>query len=64
MHAKVVIEKKKGKSCDVHVHVRAKVVDFGWNDDDGDDELVASITYLTYPTLHAPVEWQSGRVQR
>lgn len=51
----------------MHVHVRAKVVDFGWNDDDidagdGDDELTASITYLTYPTLHAPVEWQSGRV--
>lgn len=62
---------KKEKSCDVHVHVRVKVVDFGWNDNDtciddgdGDDELVTSITYLTYPTLHAPVEWQSSRVQR
>lgn len=34
---------------------------------DDDDELIASITYLTsgtYPTLHAPVEWQSDRVQR
>lgn len=25
-------------------------------------KLVASIIYLTYPTLHAPVEWQNGRV--
>lgn len=66
MHAKVVIGKKKEKSCDVHVHVRVKVVDFGRNDGDGDDELAASITYLTLPTLplHAPVEWQDGRVQR
>lgn len=51
MHAKVVFGKKKEKSCDVHLHVRVKVVDFGWNDGDGDDELVASITYLTLPTL-------------
>lgn len=51
---KLSLGKKKEKSCDVHVHVhvRTKVVDFGWNDDDsddsdGDDELVASIIYLT-----------------
>lgn len=30
----------------------------GENDDDIDD----GDTYLTYPTLHAPVEWQSDRV--
>lgn len=26
--------------------------------------LLLSSTLPTYPTLHAPVEWQSGRVQR
>lgn len=36
--------------------------DGGIDDGDGDDELIAFITYLTYPTLHAPVEWQDGRV--
>lgn len=72
MHAKVVIGKKKEKVAMCMCMCVSRSLILGENDNDiddgdGDDELVAFITYLTsgtYPTLHAPVEWQSGRVQR